>query len=168
MMFSKQNMRKPSRISHDPMAAAASLTDDHNISALARLIGKSEKTLAAKLNNDPEYEHHNLHLAEAVAVTELTGDERILKAWANSRGYSLVKIPEANATDDEFSDLLLKIQESGGAVATAILKARQDGVINELEYAGIHRKILAAIELHMQLDGEIKSQVREYGVNDRG
>lgn len=166
MDFSRTNLSQPSRVSHDPMFAAASLTDSFNITALAKLIGKSEKTLAAKLNNDPEYDHHNLHLAEAVAITEITGDERILSAWANSRGKVLVSLPKTGLTDDEFSDVLLTVQTTQGELASAIKKARADGVITEADYAAINRNTLNAIQQLLQLDAELKAQVREFGGNE--
>lgn len=163
MKFSKKNLRQPSLISRCPMAAAASLTDDHNLTDLARLMGKNKKTLAAKLNNDEAYDQHNLHLLEAIAITELTGDERILKAWAASRGNALIALPEAGLTDEEFSDVLLTVQSTQGELATAIRKARADGVITEADYATINRNTLNAIEKLLQLDAELKAQVRDWG-----
>ena len=163
MHFSKENMRQPSRVSQDPMYAAASITDDHNITKLARVMGKSEKTLAAKLNNDDPYDQHHLHLSEAIAITELTDDERILKAWAVSRGKMLVPMPVQSASDEELSDLLLSIQEAIGKMAEAIRTSRADGVITEAEYAQVNQRSIQTIEQIMQLDAEIKMMVREWG-----
>ncbi|WNO60420.1 phage regulatory CII family protein [Rheinheimera sp. MMS21-TC3] len=163
MDLSKKNMRQPSRASQDPMYAAASITDDHNISALAKLMGKNEKTLAAKLNNDHEYDNHHLHFVEVIALTELTDDERILKAWATSRGKALINLPTSNLTDDELSDLLLSVQESVGVLSGAIRASRANGVISESAYAGVNKATLVSIELLLQLDAEIKAMVRDWG-----
>jgi len=163
MQFSKKNLRQPSKVTQCPMAAAASLTDDHNITELARLMGKNKKTLAAKLNNDDAFDQHNLHLIEAVAVTELTNDERILSAWANSRGKVLVSLPKTGLTDDEFSDVLLTVQATQGELAKAIKLSRADGVITEADYAAINKNTLIAIQQLLQLDAELKAQVREWG-----
>lgn len=159
--FSRTNLRRPSLVTRCPLAAAASITDDFNVSELARLIGKSEKTLAAKLTNDTDT--HHLNLAESVAITELTGDERILKAWALSRNKVLFPLPKTGLTDDEFSDVLLTVQETSGQLAGCIRKARADGVITEKDYADIHRSTVIAMEKLLQLDAELKAQVREWG-----
>lgn len=161
MKFSKRNTRMPSLSTRCPMAAAATFTDDHNVSEIARTMGKNPKTLITKLSND--FDTHQLTLAEAVAITEITEDERILKAWANGNSKVLFSLPSPGMTDDEFSDLLLTNQQRGGELASCILSARADGVITESEYAGIHQHILKSIEGLLQLDQELKSQVREWG-----
>lgn len=161
MKFSKRNTRMPSLASRCPMAAAASFTDDCNVSELARLMGKNPKTLLAKLSNDVDT--HQLTLAEAVAITDITEDERILKAWANGNGRIVFSMPTGGLTDEEFSDLLLANQQRSGALASSILAARSDGVITEDDYATIHKKILASVEGLLQLDKEIKHQVRDWG-----
>lgn len=161
LAFSKANLRRPSRITTCPLAAAASITDDFNISELARRMGISEKTLAAKLTNDTDT--HHLNLAQAIAITELTNDERILKSWALGRNKVLFPLPKTGLTDDEFSDVLLTAQEASGQLAGSIRKARADGVITEGDYAEIHKATMVAIEKLLQLDAELKAQVREWG-----
>ncbi len=161
LKFSKINLRRPSLITQCPLAAAASITDDFNVSELSRLMGKSEKTLAAKLSNDVDT--HHLNLTEAVAITELTGDERILRAWAASRRKVLVRVPSAGISDDEFADVLLTVQETSGQLASSVRKARSDGVISEKDYAEIHQSTLQAVEKLFQLDAELKAQVRAWG-----
>lgn len=159
MFFSKTNMRKPSAVSTDPLAAAASLTDDHNISEVARLLGKSPKTLLAKLNNDSDF--HQLHLGEAVAITHVTQDARILSAWAVSMGKVLIDVPKPGITDDEFSDLLLLVQERTGELGKTIRQARADGIITDAEYADIRKATISVVELLFQVDSTIQQQVRE-------
>lgn len=163
IQFSKLNLRRPSLVTRCPLAAAATITDDFNISELARCMGKSEKTLAAKLSNDVDT--HHLNLSEAIAITELTGDERILKAWALGRQKVLFPIPSTGLTDDEFADVLLTVQEASGQLASTVKKARADGVISEKDYADIHRSTVSAIEKLLQLDAELKAQVREWGTD---
>lgn len=166
MYFSKRNTRMPSLTSRCPLAAASSFTDDHNVSAIARTMGKNPKTLLAKLNND--IETHQLTLAEAVGVTDITGDWRIIKAWAYSCGQVLFTLPRQGLTDDEFSDLLLAQQSGIGQLAESILKARADGVITEADYAGIHGHVLNSVSSLLQIDEELKQQVRERGSEAHG
>lgn len=163
IQFSRTNLRRPSLVTRCPLAAAASITDDFNVSELSRLMGKSEKTLAAKLSNDVDT--HHLNLAEAVAITELTGDERIVKAWALSLGKVLFQIPQTGLTDDEFADVLLTVQEASGQLASTVRKARADGIISEKDYADIHLSTVTAIEKLLQLDAELKAQVRVWGTD---
>lgn len=159
MQFSRTNMRNPSLTTRCPLAAAASLTEDYNVSKLARLMGKSEKTVAAKLNND--YDTHHLNLFEAIQVTELTNDERILRAWAESRDKVLFDKPGIGLTDDEFSDLLLMSQERAGHLAGIVRRAREDGVITDKEYSDIYSATVNQIETLLQIAAELKEQVRE-------
>ena len=73
----------------DPIDAAYQLSRRYNITDLAKLMGnKRPTTLNNKFN--PACEDHHLTLSEAMAVTELTGDNAILQAWALSRGHTLV------------------------------------------------------------------------------
>jgi len=70
-------LSKPMVSRSDVLVAAYLLGKSHNISKLARLMGKGETVLANKLN--PECDSHHLNLGEAVAVTELTDDNAILE-----------------------------------------------------------------------------------------
>jgi len=159
MFFSKKDTRKGSDCSQDPFLAAASLIDEHNISNIARHMGKNPKTLLAKLNNDSDF--HQLNLGEAIAITNITGDKRILKAWARSLGFILVEEPDSSGvTDDEFSDLLLNLQSQLGKLSMVILGARADGIITQEEYIDIHGNTVNSIQTIYQLDEVIKSQVR--------
>nr|WP_116704445.1 integron integrase [Marinobacter fuscus] len=73
------------------MAAAYSIGHRFNASELARLMGRKPAEFCKKLN--PDCDDRHLTLAEAVAVTEITGDNAILEAWAVSRGKVLVDLP---------------------------------------------------------------------------
>ncbi|MGL6556969.1 phage regulatory CII family protein [Aeromonas dhakensis] len=89
----------------DVLLAAYLLGKSHNISEIARLMGKGETVLANKLN--PDCDSHHLNLGEAVAITELTGDNRILEAWAASRGKALVDLPAGVVSDDDLVEQVL-------------------------------------------------------------
>jgi len=159
MFFSKKDTRKGVDCSHDPLLAAASLIDFFNISDIARHMGKSPKTMLAKLNNDSDF--HQLNLGEAIAITNITGDKRILNSWANSLGFILVEEPSVTGvTDDEFSDLLLTLQSELGQLSKVILGARSDGIITSEEYIEIHSKTVNSIQIIYQLDEVLKSQIR--------
>ncbi len=78
---------------------------------------------------------------------------------------SLPPFPQTGLTDDEFADVLLTVQEASGQLASTVRKARADGIISEKDYADIHRSTVTAIEKLLQLDAELKAQVRVWGTD---
>ena len=143
----------------DVLAAAQQLGQRHNISELARLLGKSQVILANKLNPDCDANH--LNLGEAVAITELSDDNGILEAWAASRGTVLVDVPAGVACDEELADLVMIVSESVAQVFAAYREARKDGVVDKHERRDIGHRVQDAIRDLLSLDAEIGGQVRE-------
>ena len=109
---------KPMVSRPDVLLAAYLLGKSHNISEIARLMGKGETVLANKLN--PDCDSHHLNLGEAVAITELTGDNRILEAWAASRGKALVDLPAGVVSDDDLVEQVLLAQSVFGKLMQSI------------------------------------------------
>lgn len=130
-------LSKPSVSRPNVLVAAYLLGKDHNISEIARLMGKGETVLANKLN--PDCDSHHLNLGEAVAITELTGDNRILEAWAASRGKALVDLPAGVVSDDDLVEQVLLAQSVFGKLMQSIHDARADGVIDRMEHGQIER-----------------------------
>ncbi|EIS3744303.1 phage regulatory CII family protein [Aeromonas hydrophila] len=130
-------LSKPSVSRPNVLVAAYLLGKDHNISEIARLMGKGETVLANKLN--PDCDSHHLNLGEAVAITELTGDNRILDAWAASRGKALVDLPAGVVSDDDLVEQVLLAQSVFGKLMQSIHDARADGVIDRMEHGQIER-----------------------------
>lgn len=130
-------LSKPMVSRSDVLLATYLLGQHHNISELARLLGKGPTVLANKMN--PECDSHHLNLGEAVAVTELTGDNRILEAWAASRGKVLVDLPAGAVSDDDLVEQVLLAQSVFGKLMQAIHDARTDGVIDRMEQGQIER-----------------------------
>lgn len=143
----------------DVLVAAQQLGQRHNISELARLLGKSQVILANKLN--PDCDGNHLNIGEAVAITELADDNGILDAWAASRGKVLVDIPAGVTTDEELADLVMIVSESVAQVFSAYRDARRDGVIDRHERQEIGQCVRGAIRDLLSLDAEIGGQVRE-------
>ncbi|MGN5160393.1 phage regulatory CII family protein [Aeromonas dhakensis] len=130
-------LSKPLVSRPDVLASAYLLGQHHNISELARLMGKGATVLANKLN--PDCDSHHLNLGEAVAITELTGDNRILEAWAASRGKALVDLPAGVVSDDDLVEQVLLAQSVFGKLMQSIHDARADGVIDRMEHGQIER-----------------------------
>ena len=66
--------------------------------SLGPLVGISAAVLRNKVN--PNNTTHHLTLAEADRIVRMTGDARILAAFAHSNGFLLVKAPESCGESD--------------------------------------------------------------------
>lgn len=93
----------------------------------------SSAVLRNKVN--PNNDTHRLTFAEARRVSDITGDFRMLQAWAHEAGFLLVKAPK-NARDS--SDMAVLEQVAGlmvanGAFGKEIYDALSDGAISTAE-----------------------------------
>lgn len=149
---------KPMVSRPDVLLAAYLLGKSHNISEFARLMGKGETVLANKLN--PDCDSHHLNLGEAVAITELTGDHRIVEAWAASLGKVLVDLPAGVVSDDDLVEQVLLAQSVFGKLMQAIHDARADGVIDRVEHSQIERIGTQAAEHVLGLISTTAANVR--------
>lgn len=123
--------------SSDVMAAAYGIGHRYNASELARLMGRKPGEFCKKLN--PDCDDRHITLAEAVAITELTGDNAILEAWSASRGKVLVELPAGVVSDDDLVEQVLLAQAVFGSLMQAIHDARADGIIDRMEHGQIAR-----------------------------
>jgi len=145
--------------SPDVLFSAYSLGQRHNISDLARRLGKGATILANKLN--PDCDTHHLTLGEAVAITELTNDGGILNAWALSRGQMLVDMPEGAVSDEDLVEQVLLAQAIFGELMREIHDARRDGVIDRLEQSRIENIGRSAAQQVIGLITTTGANVRE-------
>jgi hypothetical protein len=77
---------------------------------------------------------HHLTLAEAVRMTDLTDDERILEAWARHRGKVLMDIPAPeNCSDGEVIELMSESMKTFGDIGAAITDTFSDGRVESHE-----------------------------------
>jgi len=154
----KTTLNPGSVLRTDVLAAAYLLGQATNISDLARKLGKSPVVLANKMN--PDCDSHHLNLGEAVAVTELADDNRILEAWAAGRGLMLVTRPHGSVSDDELVEQVLLAQSVFGKLMQAIHDARVDGVIDRMEQGQIERVGTLVAEQVMGLISSTGANVR--------
>lgn len=153
---------KKGQLSCDPLMAAQLVGHDYGVPELAEKLLVKPGTMYNKLN--PEFEHNHLYLHEAIYITKLADDHRILEAWAHSCGYALVRVPQSVACDEDLSDQLLKLMETVGQTGGEIHTARADGVITPSEYARIHQRIQFLLTEALSLSAVIGTQVRELKV----
>ena len=145
----------------DPIDAAYQLSRRYNIADLAKLMGcKRPTTLNNKFN--PHCEDHHLTLSEALAVTELTGDNAIVAAWALARGHVLVALPDGSVSEEELADQVMMVGEVVAAVFGELREARKDGVIDPVERQAIAQAVHMAVRELLSLDETVASQVRPF------
>lgn len=127
---------------------------------LASAMDCTQNVALNKLN--PNNEHNTPTLKDAIKLTDSFNDDRILNAWASSRGYLLVKKFNASDVDEEeIINILLELNTNFGKLGDAYREARADGVIEPKEFdlikhsSELLRKTVAAFE------GVIQTQVRE-------
>jgi hypothetical protein len=77
---------------------------------------------------------HHLTLAEAVRMSEMTSDFRILQAWARGLGMALVELPQPeNCADQDVIELMAKTWETNGEIGREIIRTFADGRVEAHE-----------------------------------
>lgn len=107
--------------------------------SLAPRIGMSPAVLRSKVN--PNTDTHKLTIQDAVRITDVTNDERIIEAWATERNSVLVKLPAASDEPDneEILEKFLKLTMQYGELARRHQEATQDGEVDDQEMSDLER-----------------------------
>lgn len=112
--------------------------------SLAPRLGMSAAVLNSKVN--PKTLTHHLSLREAVAVTNMTRDFRILHAFAAECDHIVLPLPngdDANACDAAVLEMIAAVWKGQGEVGTAVHDALADGRVDAKELrrieAAVHR-----------------------------
>ncbi|AET91067.1 gp14 [Burkholderia sp. YI23] len=136
----------------------------HNTDTLATLMGLSSGAILRNkvvLNRTPENRNH-ITLAEAVRMTEITGDNRIVEAWARELGMALVKIPlPENCADQDVIDLMAKSLATHGDVGTEIVKTLEDGRVERHEAKKVAERAFAHIVTVVSLASRIEGMAEK-------
>ncbi|MGI2125559.1 phage regulatory CII family protein [Shewanella oncorhynchi] len=163
--MSKLTLKRQSLSCTDPLYAAHALGHDYGVDKLAKDLFQQPGVMYNKLNPDNDSNH--LYLRDAIHLTELADDDRIVSAWCHSRGGVFVKLPAAVNCDEELSDQLLLISEQMGIALAEIRDSRADGVITPDEFERIGRELTNTVREVLSLKAVVSSQVRELPqVND--
>src|SRR5690606_1462296 len=107
--------------------------------SLGPRVGISPGVLRNKVN--PNNETHHLTFAEAQRVVDITDDERMLRAWAHSRGLLLIKAPDGDHSASDIS-VLEAVVETGvahGQFMQSIHTALADGKVDSAEIEAINQ-----------------------------
>ena len=111
--------------------------------SLGPRVGISAAVLRNKVN--PNNETHRLALDEAVLISVVTGDTRVLDAFAAEMGRVTVAIPAAGTSDmDVLSDTCSLVAQVGQYMQT-IHKALSDGKVDSKEIRDIRQQAREAM-----------------------
>ncbi|MDR5825970.1 phage regulatory CII family protein, partial [Caballeronia sp. LZ043] len=123
--------------------------------SLAPRLGMSAAVLRSKVN--PNTDTHKATLMDAVSISEMADDDRVLEAWARERGYALVKIPNVDScTDQAIVEMMGKAWSTHGEVGNEIVKTLEDGRVEEREVERVEKSIFT----HAQVLFSIAARLR--------
>lgn len=104
--------------------------------------------VAAVLRNkvNPNNTTHHLTLAEAMRMSEITGDLRIAEAFARQLGLACMEIPQPeNCADGEVIEMLSESMKTFGEVGHEVNRTFADGRVEQHEV----RRVRDAIWSHL-------------------
>lgn len=145
----------------DVFAAFYRVVHDHpaGVERLAGRMGMSPAVLYNKANIN-ESSHHKPTLGDAVAVSSLTGDHRILHAFAATLGEVCFPLPDlSRVSDSALLELINNIGAEGGDLYRAINEGLGDRSYTRDEHARVTTEanefIAAICEAVARLEGLI-------------
>ncbi|KWU22250.1 phage regulatory CII family protein [Achromobacter xylosoxidans] len=140
------------------ITTAADLTvHDHKggSESLGPLVGISPAVLRNKVN--PNNTTHHLTLAEAVRICRMTGDFRILAAWAHEAGFLLVKAPESCGDSDmSVLEQVAALMVANGQLGKEVYDALADGGVDRAEV----ERVSSAARVVMQAAAEVARRLK--------
>ncbi len=143
-------------------AAAYSTVHDYKggSESLGPLVGISPAVLRNKVN--PNNDTHHLTFAEARRIADMTGDFRMLKAWAHEAGFLLVKAPESctNECDMSVLEQMAGFMVACGGFGAEIHASLADGKITREEINKVEDKarevMRSAAEIKQRMEGMVE------------
>ncbi len=137
--------------------------DGYRGGKLALAMECTQNVALNKLN--PNNEHNVPTLKDAIKLTDYFDDDRILKSWANSRGFLLVeKIVPEEVDEEEILDAMLNLSRDFGHLGEVYHTARADGIIDPEEHKMIVKAATMLRTSVAMLENIIETQVREIPV----
>ena len=123
--------------------------------SLAPRLGMSGAVLRNKVN--PNNTTHHLTLAEAVRMSQITGDARIAEAIANELGFTLVHTPRVeDCSDAAIVEMMGKAWQTHGDVGKEICKTLEDGRVVLKEVERVESKIFEHAQVLFNLSARLR------------
>lgn len=120
----------------------------------------SAALLRNKVNLNQSINH--LTLAEAVRMTAVSGDSRIVEAWARELGMTLIRLPEAeNCADADVIELMAKTWETNGDIGREVNKTFEDGRVEQHEVKAVKLRVWDHIRTLFGLVGRIEGMAEK-------
>lgn len=109
--------------------------------SLGPRVGISDAVLRNKVNirTPREEKRHHLTFEEAQRIVAMTGDFRMLQAWAHAEGFLLVKAPEGNDSDMAVLEQVVGLGVANGQFMQTIHSALADGRVDQQELEAIRQ-----------------------------
>jgi hypothetical protein len=117
----------------------------HDYPGGSESLGPRVNISAAVLRNkvNPSNDTHHLTFTEARRIVALTGDRRMLQAWAHEEGFLMIKAPEGRACDMAILEQIVELGVTSGQFMQAIYAALADGRVDGQEIQAIKSAELA-------------------------
>lgn len=128
--------------------------------SLAPRLGMSGAVLRNKVNQNNTT--HHLTLAEAVRMSDITGDLRVLQAWAREAGMALMEIPQPeNCADGEVLEMLSASMQTFGSIGQEITATFEDGRVESREARRVRDAIWAHLSKLFGLSNRIEGMAEK-------
>ncbi|ANN78923.1 hypothetical protein CAL26_09180 [Bordetella genomosp. 9] len=118
----------------------------HDYPGGSESLGPRVNVSAAVLRNkvNPNNDTHHLTVAEAQRIVGVTGDMRMIEAWAREHGRVVVKVPGADecVSDMDVLTEVVSMNVQVGHYMQAIHAALADGKVDKAEIATIREKAM--------------------------
>lgn len=107
--------------------------------SLGPRVGISPAVLRNKVNTNNET--HHLTFKEADRIVGVTGDFRMMQAWAHQHGFLLIKAPEACGASSDMAVLeqVVGLGVANGQFMQTINAALADGKVDQQELSAIRQ-----------------------------
>jgi prepilin-type processing-associated H-X9-DG protein len=113
------------------------------------------------LNRTPD-NRNVLSLAEAVRMTDLTGDKRIVEAWARQLGMILIEMPTPeNCADADVIELMAQTWETNGDIGREVNATFADGRVEQDEVRRVRDRVWTHIRMLFGLVGRIEGMAEK-------
>jgi hypothetical protein len=121
-------------------AHAVALEYDGGCESLAPRLGMGAQVLRNKVN--PNTKTHHLTLEEAVRMSVLTQDRRIVEAFARELGLVCIEMPEPeNCSDADVIELMAQTWETNGDIGREVNAIFADGRVDQSEVVRLKDRV---------------------------
>lgn len=131
----------PDRTEQDDLLATAQVVaKDFGVPRLASRMGAPVHSLYNKLN--PTDSHHKLSASDLLQITAITGDYRLIHAFAHTFNHVAFEAPAeiARTSDEALLDLVCKIAAHAGEWHASLRTALEDGEMSRGEFRELKRE----------------------------